>query len=769
MLEEKPVLYVFSSRRACNAFYAKQQDGFLPVVWSVKEFYNQISFIEGLLKVPRSVRQVLLAHAIKEVAQNLPESTEHLLVFEKSFLGYLDSSTFVAHFFNELAIFDLDMNQIESQDIYGDYANHLEVLKRILAHYQEQLEKHRFYDRILRIEPTLISAVLEKFTRIEFYLEGSLNNQEQRLLFKVASLVPVFLHVNCDRYNKDFLGFLKLDLEVNHYYKLDLSALLQGKPAIIKKQEQNLQVDHIRVYGFKTRLEQVGLALLRVQEWLQDGLDPSTLAIITPDSSITAYLKLLDIENNLNLAHGQDVEWVYFAYFQALKNLQINPPTLNASPLEELDKVCKQAMEQVYPTPPKHLQDFHEDFYNNLMSIKSLLKDYPLADLLELYLQELKKQRIDDVSGGKVRVLDVLECRGLSFERVVLLDFTDHLVPCIPDHNLFLNSTTRARLNIPTLKDHENLQKHYYYQILQNTKQVNIAYYVDDKTTHSKMLLELDLNTQMSPANFALFPPENKHDYLDEECKGKVLEGFSFSATKFNDYLTCPRRFYLKYIKNLTPPSKDQFNMGTFLHKLLKKHYEEHKNTPVKASDLLELAQDEQLNALQRLEFEVAVDKMSAFFEKEKEILQSREVLVCEKKFKTSIAGFTFNGKIDRIDRLEDGSYAILDYKYKSKDKLKVDTLENMEESQDYQLSIYHLALASSLQDARIRVYFYDLKKGELLEEYLQVVHFKQEQLQNQLKKLTSIMPFEKRPNKDNCSYCPYMDICGVVYEREKY
>ncbi|WP_281778412.1 RecB family exonuclease, partial [Helicobacter suis] len=301
------------------------------------------------------------------------------------------------------------------------------------------------------------------------------------------------------------------------------------------------------------------------------------------------------------------------------------------------------------------------------------------------------------------------------------------------------------------------------------TKQVDIAYYVDDKTSHSKMLLELDLNTQISPANFALFPPENKHDYLDEECKGKVLEGFSFSATKFNDYLTCPRRFYLKYIKNLTPPSKDQFNMGTFLHKLLKKHYEEHKNTPVKASDLLELAQDEQLNALQRLEFEVAVDKMSAFFEKEKEILQSREVLVCEKKFKTSIAGFTFNGKIDRIDRLEDGSYAILDYKYKSKDKLKVDTLENMEESQDYQLSIYHLALASSLQDARIRVYFYDLKKGELLEEYLQVVHFKQEQLQNQLKKLTSIMPFEKRPNKDNCSYCPYMDICGVVYEREKY
>ncbi|WP_163555371.1 PD-(D/E)XK nuclease family protein [Helicobacter suis] len=768
MLEEKPVLYVFSSRRACNAFYAKEQDGFLPVVWSVEEFYNQISFIEGLLKVPRSVRQILLAHAIKEVAQNLPDSAEHLLVFEESFLGYLDSSTFVAHFFNELAKFDLDIKQIESQDIYGDYANHLEVLKRILVHYKEQLEKHHFYDSILRIEPTLISAVLEKFTRIEFYLEGSLNKQEQRLLFKVASLVPVFLHVNCDCYNKDFLGFLKLDLEEDHYYKLDLSALLQNKPAIVESKHQCLQMDNIRIYSFKTRLEQVGLALLRVQEWLEDGLDPSTLAIITPDSSIIAHLKLLDVKNNLNLAHGQDVKWVYFAYFQALKNLQTNPPPLNASPLEEFDRVCKELMEQVYPTPPKHLQDFQQDFYNNLMAIQSLLKDYSLANLLELYLQELKKQRIDDVSGGKVRVLDVLECRGLSFERVVLLDFTDHLVPHVDDHDLFLNSTTRAHLNIPTLKDRENLQKHYYYQILQNTKQVDIAYYIDDKITHSKMLLELGLNT-ISPANFTLFPPESKHEYLEEECKGKVSEGFSFSATKFNDYLTCPRRFYLKYIKNLTPPSEDKFNMGTFLHNLLKKHYEEHKNTPVKASDLLELAQNEQLSALDRLEFEVVVDKMGAFFEKEKEILQYREVWACEKKFEAAIAGFTFRGLVDRIDHLKDGSYAILDYKYKS--NLKTDTLANMEESQDYQLSIYHLALASSLnlKNPPIRVYFYDLKKGELLEEDLQVIDFKQKQLLNQLKNFTSIMPFEKRPSKDNCEYCPYMDMCGVVYEREKY
>ncbi|CCF81644.1 hypothetical protein HBZS_120950 [Helicobacter bizzozeronii CCUG 35545] len=47
------ILYVFSSRRACNAFCAQQEDGFLPTIWSVSEFYSQVSYVPHLQKNPR--------------------------------------------------------------------------------------------------------------------------------------------------------------------------------------------------------------------------------------------------------------------------------------------------------------------------------------------------------------------------------------------------------------------------------------------------------------------------------------------------------------------------------------------------------------------------------------------------------------------------------------------------------------------------------------------------------------------------------------------
>lgn len=774
MFEDKPTLYVFSNKRACNAFCAQQADGFLPVVWSVQEFYTQMSFVGGLQKIPESVRQVLLVEAIREVAQE--QSTkepglEHLVVFEKSFLGYLDGSVFVARFFNELAKFDLDIKQISTQDIYGDYAHHLEVLECVYKRYRSRLEDLGFYDPILRIKPTLLPCVLERFARIEFYMEGFLSAHEKDMLFGVNEIVPVILHTTCDRYNKAFLHFLGLDLLEDHSYSINLQALSQGKNAILSDSYTPFDQDKIRIYGFNERMDQIGLALARVQEWLGEGLEPSTLAIITPSPDISAPLKLLDTKHNLNFARGQDARFVYKAYLRALNRFKTTP-VASKHPLDALKEQCGALLKATYPTPPPLLEQFHQEFFDTHTKIKSALKNYDLLDLLELYVRALESLRIDDVGGGKIKVLDVLESRGLHFDRVVLLDCNDHLVPSIQDDDLFLNTNTRTQLKIPTLKDKQDLQKHYYYQLLKNANQVDIAYSHANNATHSKMLLELNLTKRIlsidSAPYFRLFPKAHKFIYKEEACLGTIPVGFEFSASKIHDFLACKRRFYLKYLKKYTPLLQEGFDLSSFLHDLLYDHYSAHPQTPISKQSLQGYAHQSEkfkdLSPLERLDVAIIVDKMEAFFMHEKTHLQHARVWACEKNFSIQREGFVIKGRIDRVDAYQDGSYAVIDYKLKS--NLGVDQLEDLEKSQDYQLAIYKLAAQSFLPpDARIRAYLCDLKGAKNLtdlEEKEEVFQEKQRRLDHLLQSFKSAIDFKKNPSRQTCQYCPYVDMCGV-------
>ncbi|MFC3848466.1 RecB family exonuclease [Helicobacter baculiformis] len=758
-------LYVFSSHRACNAFYAKQHEGFLPTAWSVQEFYTQVSFVKGLVKIPKSARQVLLMEAIKEVAKE-GAPLEGLVLFEQSFLGYLDGSTFVARFFNELAKFKRHIHEITTHDIYGDYVHHLEVLERVHACYHAKLQAWGYYDPILGAPSTLLTSVLAKFARIEFYLEGFLSTDEQEILFAIAQNVPLILHVACDRYNKQFLGFLGLDLQEEHTYALNLQALKRGENPFVQAQPQPpLCPKKVEVYAFDQRLDQVGLALQRVQEWLEEGLEPSMLAIITPDPQMIPTLKLLDTEHNLNFARGQEAQVVFAPYFSALEELKMRWHPITTHALNALEEQCNAILAQLYAKIPPKLEHFHQDFFQTYARILPALQSYNPIDLLELYTRALQDLRIDDTTGGKVKVLDVLECRGLSFERVVILDFNDHIVPSLKDGDLFLNTQTRRTLGLPTLQDKENLQKHYYYQLIKSSARVDISYSTANNAIPSKMLAQLDLNTRLinshSASLFKLFPNSRSLHDLEDTCIGYLPREFSLSASKLKDFTECRRRFYLKYLQKLIPMPQEGANQGTLLHRALQSYYSSktyhNTQTPISAKTLLESLQGlqewESLNALERFNLEVSVQKLTAFFTHERIILAHAKVVGYEVPFETSFKGFELKGIIDRFDLCEDGAYRLIDYKFKSKVE---------QQDQDYQLAIYTLgACALGYPQDRLRAYFYDLKKGELLE---------RETLSSDLESLAHLLitfqeeeiDFFKTEDRKHCKYCPYTDVCGV-------
>ncbi len=767
---EKTPLFVFSSTRRLKHFYLEQGEGFLPSAMSMGNFFEQAFYIPNKKKIPNSTRQILMIDTIKAIAKEKKSILEGLLLFENSFLGYLESTSFLFDLFDELSSACIKLSELSSKDIYLDYEKHLEVLEMIYDRYIKKLEELGFYDKIMQEKPAILKEFFEHFSSIEWYLDGFMSVFERQCLLEVAELVPITLHLSCDKYNQKFLEFLNLKLETDCDYSIDF------KTQKILSQTFNDQKIEPKLYANSSYLKQSALVLQTIEEYLQKDNDPNKMAIITPNADFLPFLKLLDQNNNLNFAMGLGAKNspYYTELVKILENLETSGFDLSASPLLDLENLTLALLEQQSSKEKAPLKEVHSQIMHQYHLLKDTLKNYSLKDLLHLYLQEFEANfRLDDSSGGKIRVMDTLETRGMQFDKIVIVDFNETCVPSLKDCDLFLNSALRKSLNLPTLLDKKNLQKHYYYQLFKNSKEITLSYIESETSKASNMLLELNLHIEPIKDAYTLFAPTPLKDYQEEEIKAAIPKDFSFSASSLNAFLTCKRRFYYHYMKRFKESPKDESNsaVGSLLHELLKEAYEKDKNPYALEERLIWLLETrENITPKERLDTLVALKKIQAFYLKEKERFNTKiKILDLEKSFETIIQGVAFKGRIDRIDKTADNEIILLDYKFKN--DLKLDNMSKTQRgglspieiaqiSTDYQMAIYAFALKNLGYKEPIKAFFYDLRKGELVEE--DELIFKMDHLEFSLiPKLKQEIDFEKTLEVKDCEYCSFKDMCN--------
>ncbi len=769
---EKTPLFVFSSTRRLKHFYLEQGEGFLPNAMSMGSFFEQAFYIPNKKKIPNSVRLILMIDTIKAIAKEKKSILEGLLLFENSFLGYLESTSFLFDLFDELSSACIKLNELSSKDIYLDYEKHLEVLEMIYDRYIKKLEELGFYDKIMQEKPAILKEFFEHFSSIEWHLDGFMSVFEKQCLLEAAELVPITLHLSCDKYNQKFLEFLNLKLETDCDYSIDF------KTQKILSQTPKRQKIEPKLYANSSYLKQSALVLQTIEEYLQKDNDPNKMAIITPNADFLPFLKLLDKNNNLNFAMGLGAKNspYYTELVKILEDLQTSGFDWSASPLLDLENLTLPLLEQQSSKEKASLKEVHSQIMHQYHLLKDTLKNYSLKDLLHLYLQEFEANfRLDDSSGGKIQVMDTLETRGMQFDKIVIVDFNETCVPSLKDCDLFLNSALRKSLNLPTLLDKKNLQKHYYYQLFKNSKEMVLSYIESETSKASNMLLELNLHIEPIKDAYTLFAPSPLKDYQEEEIKAAIPKDFSFSASSLNAFLTCKRRFYYHYIKRFKESPKDENNsaVGSLLHELLKEAYEKDKNPYALEERLIQLLETrENITPKERLDTLIALKKIQAFYLKEKERFKAKiKILDLEKSFETTIQGVAFKGRIDRIDKTADNEIILLDYKFKS--DLKLDNMSKTQReglspieiaqiSTDYQMAIYACALKNLGYKGPIKAFFYDLRKGELLEEDELTLQAKMDHLEFSLiPKLKQEIDFEKTSEVKDCEYCSFKDMCN--------
>jgi len=236
----------------------------------------------------------------------------------------------------------------------------------------------------------------------------------------------------------------------------------------------------------------------------------------------------------------------------------------------------------------------------------------------------------------------------------------------------------------------------------------------------------------------------------------------NFSYSQIDTFRTCPLKYACRYVINLSEPASQVMTFGTTLHNTLDDFYKQLDVTNAETYSLENLQkiykEKWSANGFESKEHEEArieqgLEILREFHEKNSKPWVKPMYL--EKDFHVKIGDYMISGRIDRIDRLEDGTFEVIDYK----------TTKSKALDKNYQLQLHVYALACRdflhIPVSKLSVYFLEdnvkasLKKGvsdlDSLKDDLKYY-------MDQAKK----SKFPPTPGHQ-CSYCGFRLICPAV------
>ncbi|MEA1983212.1 MAG: PD-(D/E)XK nuclease family protein [Campylobacterota bacterium] len=752
---------------------------FLPNYITMGEFISKLCIVENYKFIDDDSRVLLLLEA-----SDFKEFSE--LQIERNFFTFTKNSSYIFKFFAELSAEKYEISLLSDVDIYGEFQEHISILIELYSRYENLCNERKYLDKIFIPKLYTFNELYAKSHKeISLKIDGHLTNFEFELLLKCSEYSALELIFLTSRFNvkmqKKFED-LGIALEVGYEYRISLNT-----KSILEKKE-TLKNKNISCESFSESLLQVAFVKAKIHEFIKKGYSAQNIAVVLPNESTAELLKSFDEKSNLNLAMGEP-----FSKSRLYTKLQATTKAIDQDSCENearVDRVGDELYLKLYSIYYKEssetdfigfLESIKEEFSNKqeikiyeeeihkFSKLLHFIKEMSVKSLLNLFMQRLSSRTMDDVRGGKVTVLGVLETRSVKFDGVIIVDFDDNNVPKRSDKDMFLNSQIRENANLPTMNDRENLQKHYYETLINSSKEVAISYVSSSQSSASRFLKQLAIkeNNRYDELDYAtlLFKEEKseRKEFEDREIEYS-FKNIKLSSTRLKTYLTCKRKYYHKYvehIKNHTIPKDmpQEYEIGNSVHLALKALYTK-KNFYSDATLLIKDMNRELDNACGTSELDkylIALQKkrLVKFAHNEvQRFSQGYRVAHTEELFEVEFHGMTLIGQIDRIDK-NGTDVEVLDYKTGN---YSLYNKNNFTEATDFQLEFYHL-LASGLGSVRA-CGFYDLKESKIvaeafLEEKLAI-------LQSHVKDLLLVESIDTKKCEDakECLYCEYRVMC---------
>lgn len=320
---------------------------------------------------------------------------------------------------------------------------------------------------------------------------------------------------------------------------------------------------------------------------------------------------------------------------------------------------------------------------------------FPVEDMFKIFTQEIESQAVS-FSGSPLKGLQILglfETRSLSFKNVIILDVNESVLPKLRVYEPLIPRDVMLCLGINRLEEEEEIQRYQFMRLISSSENVFLIYNGSEGKERSRFIEELIWEREKKAGITGIVPVKKgifqvgvlsrKPDIGKKKYELQFLKEFTFSSTSIDTYLNCPQMFYYRYILGLK--EKDEFfeepeglHIGTFIHTLLEETFRKFEGkAPVideefrrSFFDIFSFRFNEFFKKRMKgdvfLLREMMMYRLSRFLESERE-REVKEVVCVESKIDSEIetgAGrFKLTSRIDRIDRLKDGSLFIIDYK----------------------------------------------------------------------------------------------------------
>ena len=238
----------------------------------------------------------------------------------------------------------------------------------------------------------------------------------------------------------------------------------------------------------------------------------------------------------------------------------------------------------------------------------------------------------------------------------------------------------------------------------------------------------------------------------------------SLSASDLDLYLTCPLKYKFRRVFGIPEEPTINQRFGILIHSVLERFHKESGVEGETESGLAELidlfeagwrrsgfgSSDDELQFRDR-----AREAMRLYWERERE--SEGEPVWLERKFDIRIGEHQVRGRVDRVDRLPDGSYELIDYK--TGERRSEAQLEN-----DLQLALYRLAAREAWGlEAGTGSYYYVLDADKV------AAPTKPDDAERVERTVLAVgegvlsQDFEPRPAPTTCGWCDYRLICPAA------
>jgi len=765
-------VYPTSRAIASNLQLRLKKNQGLESTCTIGDFFARSIVVPNRVKIDDESRIVLLNEATKF-------SEYSKLGFEVNFLSFLKNYEFILKFFSELYSENVSISDISLKDFSGEFIEHIEILTILLKNYIKLLDQNGFYDSFYKPNLYINKNYIKRFDLININVVGYLTNSELFIIDDVSKICDVVIDIEINQFNKkmfDKFNDFGINIQDDGSYKIDFS-----KKNIIQYSKITPTIPSFDINSFALRSNQVHYIFDRLSYYINElKIEPQNIAIILPDESFQSTLEIFDKHRNLNYAFGISIKnTLYFQKLNAIYKLYFDDSQ------ESEQRVVSLGLEEIYKKyePYFNVSNFEQfislisniEYDSNtsqiiqsniykLSKLKPYLQTLKFINLLWYYISSLQTQSIDDIGGGKIKVIGVLESRSLSFDAIIIPDFNEGIVPKSSSKDLFLNSTIKTLSNLPTIKDREDLQRFFYHKLIYSTKYISICYVHNDELIASRFLGELDIpktnnsddKYQYLNRNFTpIFHGDEEFEYEDKTIK-------TLSASKLKTFLECKMKYYYQYILKIKPHSytivPKPYIAGLIFHEILKDIYEKQnsfnsaKELSIKVkSYLIKYMGNEYTN----FNLDLWMKKLTRFFEYEVERFNSGHIVYQrEKRFRIKYnKELELNGSIDRVD-IKDNALHIIDYKFKDSPIL----FTKLENETQFQLEFYHIAAKELFTNPIKSTYLYDVKNAKLLQNI--DINARLDALYKHIDSYTKDSWLIQKNRSNQCQFCDFALMC---------